>query len=493
MNRSIAKALMLDAYYQVLDNRVFRLLLILSALLILPTLIVGARSEGIVILFGVKTIPWTDLMSSFGGFRGELPADFNKQFIAGFQQLVVQNLAGTAGLLFCIAATAFFIPRMLEKGSADVVFSRPVSRATLLITRYFAGVIFVALLSSALVIGIHCGLLLVSGYSDPAFLWNVPALVYVFALVHAVSTLVAVFTRSSVAAILTALMFFMFNGCIHRSWIAYKYSTAEQEVVAQEARASGEDAPAVERGGVIGLLTTTLNLVHHVLPKTTDADLIVNNLRETIQGELAVLEDPRLGARISTLPDELELVGEKGQRDLRQSAWTWRWTRGTEELGQISLQSESRTIAQPDGRNKRKSARATAREFLATLPAEAQAVQKQMNVGRFGGEFVRWQAAEQYHIRSWTSVDDDFVIGEVRASLNAGSASEVENQLERVLSRLEFQRDDPRALSAEDWYKRRLSWSSAWYYNYAYSIVSSLLFAALLLAISCWRLSRIDF
>jgi hypothetical protein len=296
-----------------------------------------------------------------------------------------------------------------------------------------------------------------------------------------------------VAAILTALMFFMFNGCIHRSWIAYKYSSAEQEVVAQEAKASGEEAPNAERGGVLGLLTSTLNLVHHVLPKTTDADLIVNNLRETIQGELAVLEDPSLGARISELPEELQLIGEGGQRSLRQSPWTWRWTRGAEELGEISVHAESRTIAQADGRNKRKSARVSAREFLATLPTQAQAVQKQLNVGRFGGEFVRWQTEEQVQIRSWTSVDDDFLIGEVRASVNAGSASEVEHQLERVLSRLEFQRDDPRALSAEDWYKRRLSWTSPWYYNYAYSILSSLLFAALLLAVSCWRLSRIDF
>ena len=33
MNRSIAKALALDAYYQVLDNRVFRLLLVLAGIL----------------------------------------------------------------------------------------------------------------------------------------------------------------------------------------------------------------------------------------------------------------------------------------------------------------------------------------------------------------------------------------------------------------------------------------------------------------------------
>src|SRR5258706_355787 len=172
MNKPIARALFLDAYYQVLDNKVFRLLAIVASLLVLPTFVLGAREQGLVILYGVKTVPWEDIGWLVGGLRN------HALIVQRYQDIVVGGLAGTIGILFAIAATAFFVPRMLEKGAADVVFSRPVSRHVLLLARYCAGVLFVAILSTALVLGMHIGLLLVSGTSDPAFLWSVAPIVY---------------------------------------------------------------------------------------------------------------------------------------------------------------------------------------------------------------------------------------------------------------------------------------------------------------------------
>ena len=39
--------------------------------------------------------------------------------------------------MFCIAATAFFVPRMLEKGAADTLFTKPLSRVVLLLSPPF--------------------------------------------------------------------------------------------------------------------------------------------------------------------------------------------------------------------------------------------------------------------------------------------------------------------------------------------------------------------
>ena len=44
---------------------------------------------------------------------------------------------------------------------------------------------------AAMVLGVHAGLTVVSGYSDPGFLWGLVTLTYVFSLVHAFSTAVA--------------------------------------------------------------------------------------------------------------------------------------------------------------------------------------------------------------------------------------------------------------------------------------------------------------
>src|SRR5258706_5286091 len=261
MNKPIARALFLDAYYQVLDNKVFRLLAIVASLLVLPTFVLGASEQGLVILYGVKTVPWEDIGWLVGGLRN------HALIVQRYQDIVVGGLAGTIGILFAIAATAFFVPRMLEKGAADVVFSRPVSRHVLLLARYCAGVLFVAILSTALVLGMHIGLLLVSGTSDPAFLWSVATIVYVYTLVHSVSLLMGVLTRSSVAAILMTILFFSFNGCIHQSWIGSEYYR-EQQRLEQEEKAK-EGAPPEEGkigGGPLFLFRLVVGL-HFLLPK----------------------------------------------------------------------------------------------------------------------------------------------------------------------------------------------------------------------------------
>jgi ABC-type transport system involved in multi-copper enzyme maturation permease subunit len=493
MNRSIAKALALDAYYQVLDNRVFRLLLVLAGILILPTLLIGAREEGLVILFGVKTIPWSAFLVDSGYVGMQVPADFHKSFIAGFQDIVVQNLMGSAGVLFSIAATAFFVPRMLEKGSADVVFSRPIGRTTLLLTRWLSGVIFVALLSSALVLGLHLSLLLVSGHSDPAFLWNIPSLVYVFALVHAVSTLTAVLTRSSVAAILVALMFFLFNGCIHRGWITLQHRDAIQLHQQAESKASEESPTEAADSGLLEALKTALHVAHHALPKTTDADLIVGNLRESLSGEITLIQDTASGAYWSGFPLDLSLTGAHGLRDFSVEPAVWEWKRDDQQIGTVSIRRETRVIDSANGKIRKRSSRVVAKEFLATLPTTANAKLEGLYDGPFGGDLVIWSEAGQRRLRSWTSVGDSFLIGDASVAGDALPPEEVRTHYTFLFAHMKFERDDPRALSESDWYRKRLSWSAGWPYNIAWSLASSMLFAALLLAIAAWRLSRIDF
>ncbi|MEO6709023.1 MAG: hypothetical protein ABIP42_05550, partial [Planctomycetota bacterium] len=126
------KALFKDALYQVLDNRVFRLLVILVAVLILPTFLIAAKPEELVVFFGWKTFQYADVL---GSFDIGMPADStaaHATLIQSVQTLLVDQIAGNFGLIFAIAATAFFVPRLVEKGAADTVFSKPVSRAALL-------------------------------------------------------------------------------------------------------------------------------------------------------------------------------------------------------------------------------------------------------------------------------------------------------------------------------------------------------------------------
>jgi ABC-type transport system involved in multi-copper enzyme maturation permease subunit len=216
MNRTIARALLEDAFRQVMDNKVFRLLLIFSIVLVAPWYLIGFREDGIHLLYGWKTIAYGDLLG-FAGRTSQAASDTQIQFIQYLQSLFVEWLAGLFGFLFCIAATAFFVPRMLEKGAADTLFTKPIHRFSLLVARYAAGILFVGVLSLVLVVGIHVGLMIFSGYSDPAFLWSALTLVYVYAIVQTVSVVVGVFTRSSVAAILCTTIFLTSTGACRRS------------------------------------------------------------------------------------------------------------------------------------------------------------------------------------------------------------------------------------------------------------------------------------
>src|SRR5262249_37527543 len=161
------------------------------------------------ILYGLSSIKYEDMLKFLhrGGDRpieldGRMLAEMQAAYIQGIQSLLVEKLTGEWGLCLCLAATSFFMPRMLEKGAADILFSNAVSRARLMLSRYFAGLLFVGLLAALLVVGLYLAFLVTSGYNDTGFLWGALTLVYLFALLHAFSICVGVLTRSSVAAIL---------------------------------------------------------------------------------------------------------------------------------------------------------------------------------------------------------------------------------------------------------------------------------------------------
>ena len=118
MNGPLMAALLRDAIYQILDNRVFRILAILVLLPILFTLVVGFREDHISILFGWYTYDYDALMELLmSGTPGMVleEGQFQEVAIEAAASLLVNQVAGLFGIFLAISATAFFVPRMLEK------------------------------------------------------------------------------------------------------------------------------------------------------------------------------------------------------------------------------------------------------------------------------------------------------------------------------------------------------------------------------------------
>jgi ABC-2 type transport system permease protein len=105
-------------------------------------------------------------------------------------------------IFFSLISTASFIPSMLEKGTIDLLISKPLSRSTILISKYLGAVLFVFLSMVFLMGSIWLILSLKSGYWDPTFLLSIFFLTFAFAVMYSIVVLVGLTTQSTIVAIL---------------------------------------------------------------------------------------------------------------------------------------------------------------------------------------------------------------------------------------------------------------------------------------------------
>lgn len=125
------------------------------------------------------------------------------------QDQIINGLGGALALLIGLIITAFFIPNMLRKGSIDLLVSKPVGRTQLLLYKYVGGLTFVFLVTTFCVGGIWLVMALRSGFWGTQFLAVIPILTFTFAIIYAVSTLMAVLTRSPIAAMIVSIGFML--------------------------------------------------------------------------------------------------------------------------------------------------------------------------------------------------------------------------------------------------------------------------------------------
>lgn len=491
MRSQIAIALLEDAWRQVVDNKVFRLLLLLILVPVGATFVLGFRESGIEVLFGWERLEYRDFLRILNRSAGS-DAEARILAIQAFQSLIVSYFGGVLGLFFCIGATAFFVPRMMEKGAADTLFAKPVSRHVLLLSRYAAGLLFVGCLAILLVSGMFLGFWLVSGYRDPGFLWGALTLVYLYAMLYAFTVAVATLTRSSSAAILLSLMLFVFSGCVHQGWML-------KELAADQSRAGTENAEegrsaTDEPAGLLGALVRALDVAHYVLPKTSEADILTDKLKRDFERRGYAYSDPEGTLWIARAPPGFEsspLVQREGVQSL--AAWSSA-ERDTEQAGRALLGRRSRLG--DTGR------RPTTSRLAALLAHELEARAAEVRKVETSELRVAGRAAM---LVSWVEERDGTMLQRERILLSVGDwVYELDVELagswepERVASwRSDFlsswSLDDLSALTPAEWQRRRYSWSAPLRFNLFFSVGSSLGFALAMLALAWLKLRRIDF
>jgi ABC-type transport system involved in multi-copper enzyme maturation permease subunit len=140
----------------------------------------------------------------FGAYETESPAPLGL-ILYGIQDLVISSIGGMIIILIAVIVTAFFIPNMLRPGSVVMLLSKPISRTTLLLFKYLGGLFFVLILSTFVVGGVWLITGIRAGVWAPGIFVVVPLMTLTFAILYAVSTVAAVWTRNSIVAILITL------------------------------------------------------------------------------------------------------------------------------------------------------------------------------------------------------------------------------------------------------------------------------------------------
>lgn len=111
------------------------------------------------------------------------------------------------GLILAILVTANIIPETFLPGSLNLLLSKPISRWGLLVAKFIGGCAYVSLCSIYLFLGVWLWMGLAFGVWEPRILWAIPLYIIVFAIYYSVSTLIGVWSRSQILAIVVTVLF----------------------------------------------------------------------------------------------------------------------------------------------------------------------------------------------------------------------------------------------------------------------------------------------
>ncbi len=222
--------------------------------IILFTIREGIARKTIIAFFSISTLFLlftliTALLSDFDldlqlGGEGAPPLDKEELIRQG--QIFITGFLNFGVLVLSIFATASFIPNTLEKGSIDVLLSKPVSRDQILLGRFLGSTIIVLVNVLWCVAGMWLILSVKTGYWNQGFLAVVLPITYSFIVIYTVMMVLGVMTRSSALTIIIVYMYLFIFSPLLRS----------HETIAQ---LSGSDG-----------LGTVLRWLYYIFPKSED-------------------------------------------------------------------------------------------------------------------------------------------------------------------------------------------------------------------------------
>jgi len=167
-------------------------------------------------------------------------------------QLAVALFLYPVGILLSLAATAGLVPGMLEKGTIDLLLSRPIGRPILLLSRCLGGVLVAAVHLLYLVIGLGAILALKTGVFNSGFVASGLLMALYFACLTGFMALCGVLWRSTPVTMLLGAAAFFGNLVVR---LPHEYGGWQQMIPGAPARF---------------LMRAVVEALYYALPRTWD-------------------------------------------------------------------------------------------------------------------------------------------------------------------------------------------------------------------------------
>lgn len=185
--------------------------------------------------------------------QGSSSVNIAEEVLKGLKLFVVAPLFG-GGLFISIFSASSFIPNMLEKGTIDLMLSKPISRPQLILGKFLGGVLIVLVNIAYLILALWFLIGIKFGIWSPDILYTIFTITFAFSSLYALMIFVGILTQSSVLAmILSYMIFFVLSPIlVARDTISI---FIESEV-----------------------FTNIANILYYVLPKTSEIGSLTTEL-----------------------------------------------------------------------------------------------------------------------------------------------------------------------------------------------------------------------
>jgi ABC-type transport system involved in multi-copper enzyme maturation permease subunit len=310
-----ALTILWDSFQLLRARRLFWVALLISMVVALIYASIGFNERGMSMFFGWKQFDNEFLQAG----KPEAAAFYTMLFT----DVIARFWLAWFAVGLALISTANIFPEFLAEGSIGNSLSKPVGRVRLFLLKYLGGLLFVALQVALFTLIVFLALGLRLGEWNFSVFWAVPVITFVFSLVYAVAVFIGVWTRSTLVALLGAVV--MWGASLLAQWTEnFLYQAAHflPEAGVQIDLQTGEATTGGEAGknDTMAAAHRTAKSVAAPLPKTRDCTLYLKRLIRFPERD-SLLSGVTFDMLLSGEMPDPKLSGAMRKMEDRHTAW----------------------------------------------------------------------------------------------------------------------------------------------------------------------------